>query len=318
MAEGHEQQAQVPDAFALSDDDFHAAVSDAESGTQDVAEPSEQEDTAPVGESSKETQAEPDNSGEAEAQEDTGKKQADDFKVDLGKPPKTYKITHRGQQVEVPEKQLISLAQQGFDYTEKTKALAPHRRLIDFIQKDPEAQKLLDQHFRRKAGMVEPEIKPYSGFDDDPDAWLKTNMQTIREQVKAELRQQTQQPQQPQQAALKTPNPADVVFTSLKARDKDNFEKVWPEVEKVMPNLTWQQVSHIRMDPLGAMSRLYDQVKARVGAAQTVDTPTTQANVIKPSFRSKSGGGQKVTQGKNAWEMSPKEFQAELARVKGY
>jgi hypothetical protein len=54
--------------------------------------------------------------------------------------PRILKLTHNGEEIEKPEEEVIALAQQGFDYTQKTQKLAEERKAIDMRTQALKAQ----------------------------------------------------------------------------------------------------------------------------------------------------------------------------------
>ena len=46
-------------------------------------------------------------------------------------PPRKLKLTHNGEEIEKDETEVIALAQQGFDYTQKTQKLAEERKYVE-------------------------------------------------------------------------------------------------------------------------------------------------------------------------------------------
>lgn len=124
-------------------------------------------------------------------------------------PPNTdadrkLKIKWHGQEIELPEKDLVSLAQQGYDYTKKTQDLAEKERnlapvegLAKQIQGDPRFAAYVYQYFNQ-GGPAQPAApKP----PEDPVERLKYE---IRNEIVKELGPQIQQSVQPltQQSAV--------------------------------------------------------------------------------------------------------------------
>ena len=55
-------------------------------------------------------------------------------------PPRKLKLTHNGEEIEKDETEVIALAQQGFDYTQKTQKLAEDRRHVEELSQTLKVQ----------------------------------------------------------------------------------------------------------------------------------------------------------------------------------
>lgn len=105
-------------------------------------------------------------------------------------PEDKYKIKWQGQEREVTQAELLDLAQKGFDYTQKTQALAQERDqlaglagLQKLLQSDPvKARKIAEVI----AGTTQPEPKKF----EDPIDQLKWE---TKQEALAEIRQELQQ-----------------------------------------------------------------------------------------------------------------------------
>lgn len=301
---GHEESLQLPDAFDLSDEDFRKAidegVTEEEEGQEDQAEVLQEEEGNPEAD---EVDDEVGKAEESEKVEESDEETKPSF--NLGDESGMFEIKHKGQVYRLTKDRLINLAQKGFDYDSK---VGPHARLVDLINSDKEAQSLLDEHFRKKAGM-EPKVKPYAEFGDNPDEWLKENLKENAGAVR-------QPPQQPRPV-----NPLEVVAHRLEQRDPEHFLKVTEKMPKYRQFLTVGQMERIQQD-FNALCSFYDQVKKYEGIGGVEEAKTESAPKTpkpKPPFRSVSGGkAAKTIEGKNFWEMSKKEFADMKARARGY
>ena len=70
--------------------------------------------------------------------------------------PRILKLTHNGEEIEKEEAEVIALAQQGFDYTQKTQKLAEERKAIDMQNQALKAQ---EEAFKKQAETQQAFIK---------------------------------------------------------------------------------------------------------------------------------------------------------------
>jgi hypothetical protein len=105
--------------------------------------------------------------------------------------PQARKIKWQGKEIEVPDDEMVSLAQQGYDYTRKTQALsdkermlAPLEGLFKQVQTDPNLAKHIASYFQ--AGQAQPQQQR---VPDDPVEALKHE---IIQQAKQELQKEMQ------------------------------------------------------------------------------------------------------------------------------
>jgi len=109
-----------------------------------------------------------------------------------GEEPEKYSIKWQGQEQEVTQEQLLDLAQKGFDYTQKTQALAqerdnlaPYQGLANRIKSDPQLASQIAELLSGKTPQQEPEKPRF----DDPIEQLKWE---TKQETLAEVRQEMQ------------------------------------------------------------------------------------------------------------------------------
>ena len=251
-------------------------------------------------------------------------------------------IVHRGEKKFVHKDKAKDLIQKGYDYDVK---VGPHSRFAQLIERDPQAAHWLDQYFRAKIqgqqpppppgsqqqpqGNQQQSDDPFKGMDDDEPitaAEARKALQALQaqqiQQIPQTIQQQMQQAQQ-QQAMSQRQGGMNQVAMMLQSRDPQNFAKVAPRLqEAAAQTLTKAQYDRVNNDP-AALCEFYDYVKDQVvggGQPQARQGGGRQASGG-GTFRAQSGGGQ-PPRGKDAaqkiWEMPRKDFEAEMAKIKGY
>jgi hypothetical protein len=112
------------------------------------------------------------------------------------------KIKHDGQEIEVPETDLIKLAQMGFDYTQKTqrlsereRSLAPFEGIISQIQQDPKLAKVLFDYWQggQLPGQVTPAAPAPIKSDDPVEVLTQQVIERVTAQLAGQLPAQIQQ-----------------------------------------------------------------------------------------------------------------------------
>jgi len=124
-----------------------------------------------------EQQSEPEQAKVAEQPQDPATEELtpDDLESDPTPPEQSaveaFEIVHNGQQKKLSREETIRLAQQGFDYTQKTQALAETQRQVQgrvrMVQEMEQVQPLLAQDLALVAS-VEAQLKQYQNVD-----WVK-------------------------------------------------------------------------------------------------------------------------------------------------
>lgn len=80
--------------------------------------------------------------------------------------PRILKLTHNGEEIEKEEAEVIALAQQGFDYTQKTQKLAEERKAIEIQNQAFKAQEeAFKQQTQTQQALIK-EIAKITGIDE--------------------------------------------------------------------------------------------------------------------------------------------------------
>lgn len=175
----------------------------------------EAEDSVPVPEEERQSL----NGSEPEVDEEDQIEESEEEVVDdeEAPPPRKLKLKHNDAEIEVDEDEAINLAQQGYDYTQKTQKLAEERRQFEAraqalrntemaLQRQIETQAALSDDFKKVAALDE-QIAAFRGADwnaitdADPVQAQKlffqfNQLQTQRQELAAELNKKQQQFQQ--------------------------------------------------------------------------------------------------------------------------
>lgn len=125
----------------------------------------------------------------AETKEETTET-AEETEETTSEEPEKYTIKWQGQEKEVTQAELLDLAQKGFDYTQKTQALAterdqlaPYQGLANLIKSDPVKAAQITAILSGQALQAQPEKKTF----DDPIEQLKWE---TKQEALAELRKE--------------------------------------------------------------------------------------------------------------------------------
>src|SRR6478609_1715945 len=121
-----------------------------------------------------EQQSEPEQAQAAEQPQDPATEEltADDLESEVTPPEQSavdaFEIVHNGQQKKLSREETIRLAQQGFDYTQKTQALAETQKQVQerirAVQEMEQVQPLLAQDLAQVTA-IEAQLKPYQNVD---------------------------------------------------------------------------------------------------------------------------------------------------------
>jgi len=322
--EGHDQQTTV-DPFEISSDEFAAKLAEAGSGADGAEDAPEGTNDTPTGENaSEEKQDPPGDTGQEKSDppplelDDDPKPPAADDDPDKGGAAETIAIVHNGQVHTLTKEKAIQLAQKGFDYDTK---IGPYQKMIKLIEADPDARKMLSDHFMQKAGGDNPggkdALKPISEYEDERD-WLRDNVNHLM---------QGQNPTAPEGGA--TPpadDPIAKIETDLKMRDPDNYVQVMQRMPEFSKKLSVEQYQRVNTD-FKALCKFYDYVKDNVlgppaPKEDAPEPPPTPSGASEDApFRMRSGSQSppaETPKGENlAWDLPNDKFNAVLNKAKG-
>jgi len=218
-------------------------------------------------------------------------------------------IVHNGQVHKITKEKMIELAQKGFDYDSK---VGPHGKIAQMINTDPELTKMVDDYWRGKVKddeAIDNKFKVLSMDDyETEELWMQANMQSVYDKVKKDT---------PEPAAPQPKNDESSSVTALRARDPENFERVYSKLSEYAEKLTVKDYRKVDSD-LASLCKFYDFVKEQEGSKKDGGTSSAQK---KPGFRVKSGGGDAPSskgEDSPAWKLSKKDFQKQLDKIKGY
>jgi hypothetical protein len=81
-------------------------------------------------------------------------------------PARKLKIKRNGEEIELDETEVVTLAQQGYDYTKKTQALAEERKQVESVAQALKAQEQTFQHQVQMQSALIQEIAKVTAIDD--------------------------------------------------------------------------------------------------------------------------------------------------------
>lgn len=94
-------------------------------------------------------------------------------------PERVIKIKHDGVEIEKPESEIISLAQQGFDYTQKTQKLADERKHVETMAKTIKEHEVAFQKQVEVHGALIQEIAEIAAIDKQLGQYQNLNWQQL-------------------------------------------------------------------------------------------------------------------------------------------
>ena len=332
--EGHEP---AKDAFDMSDDAFQEELDNAQ--TESPKDDTVEADTDKGGGDTEKIEATPPGDVEAPPAEE-GKAivpaAPTDTKPDSEKPPDSDKppedaalveITHNGVVYRVTPEKYKELAQKGYDYDHK---IGPHARLVQLINSKPEIATMVHDYVVRDVTGSQPpgqettppeakgpELKPLKDYESTED-WLRDNLETFAAA-------------QPKPEAATSVDPVIAqdmpeVQRLLYSHDPHHYQEVVAHFEEEFENLTMKKLKIIESS-YAELEKFYDEVKKRVvpdGTAPpqpNIPPETPVVPPVTPAFHVKPGGGapdRTTDQADLVWEMSNKDFDATLAKAKGF
>lgn len=341
MTDTGDTKERKPDAFALSDEDFQAVMAEAsaagETGDTDAREtPGDAQgagDTGPQAASDQQPKNQPDKPFTLDEPPAPAKPPA----AGGDQQPQMFEIVHNGQVHHLTREGVIALAQKGFDYDNK---IGPHKKIVRLVESDPAVAGILDEYARTgrlpvgQAPPAEPpKLKPLTEYDNEID-WFKDNFEALQQMTQPDVQHATR-PAAPapveadparQPAAAPPAAGTDVqrIVDTLSARDPRHYGQVAPHLmEYANRYLTVEQYRQVNSS-MANLVQFYDWVRDQVlsqGAAGGPPPETTApAAAGSAPFRMQSGGGQppREDSAKKAWQLPNKEFEAIIAKAKGY
>ena len=191
---------------------------------------------------------------------------------------------------------MTELAQKGFSYHSDMNRIAPQKKLVTLIESDEKIGELVNDYVKERAT---PRTSKLEDFETE-EAWLEDNL-TKREDAKKFTNTSESTPQQE-------------IIGFFMEKDPDHYEQVLTALGDHVGALSVNEYEVINSD-MGKLEEFYDKVKEKVV------NPSTGQVKPKATFRARSGGGappRVAKSSKNAWEMSSKDFDKIISKVKGY
>jgi len=207
-----------------------------------------------------------------------------------------FEIVYKGETQKVSREKIIELAQKGYSYHSDMNRIAPHKKLVKLIEGDQEIGNLVNDYVKNRA---KPQTSKLEDFESE-EAWLEDNLER---QKKAEKFKE-----------IHEATPGQEIVEFFRNKDPKNYEKVLSAVGQYANELTVKEYDAINHD-MDKLEAFYEEVKVQV---LSKGDPTMRPSA---SFRSRSGGGAPPRTKKSepkAWEMSSKDFNKIIQKVKGY
>jgi len=234
----------------------------------------------------------------------------------------TIEIVYHGQVHRLTKEKIVNLAQKGFDYETK---VGPHGKIVQMIEADPELAQIVAAHWKKKTeGPTKEEkpgdeaqaleVKPMDEYDSEVD-WLKDNLQGVVKLLGATAQKKGGDASTEATAPQQSP-----VATMLLTRDPKHFHHVMSKFPEYVGRLSVADYQRIDSDP-AALCQFYDFVKDQEVEKLTTTSEGKPSSSNKPPFKVKSGGGEAPRASDDvdaAWKLSNKDFETQLAKVKGY
>ena len=155
---------------AMLGDSIQTDVKEPEVPEQPVEEPQEEAEV-PTDETSEDTEAEPtEESEEPEAEEE---EQSED------EVPAILKLKVNGEEVEKPLEEVVALAQQGLDYTQKTQQVAEQRKELEAYAESIKAQEQAFQEQMQLNNVLIEDVAKITALDQQLNQYANVNWQQL-------------------------------------------------------------------------------------------------------------------------------------------
>ena len=207
-----------------------------------------------------------------------------------------FEIVYKGEVKKLPRSKVKELAQKGFSYHADMNRIAPHKKIVELIESDEEIGKMVNDYVAER---VKPKMTRLDDYESE-EAWLEDN---LKRQRKAEKFSQVQ-----------PPSPGQEIIAFFRDKDPENYETVLKAIGEHAEQLTVAEYKKIN-ESMEELEAYYDRIKDKVVSG------STSSSKPKQTFRTRSGGGAPPRPSKSdqkAWEMSSKDFNQMIQKVKGY
>jgi len=224
---------------------------------------------------------------------------------------RSFTIVHNGKEHVLDEGKMIELAQKGFDYDTK---VGPHRRLVQLLDSDPQAQQLLNSHFvRRFSGAPAPvsvddpnfrpapaqvpapapapapdlssvKLKKLSEFDSEAE-WLMDSFQRMNAAVRpAPAPAPSPATLTPPQVRIPSQHQGiQMVVNMVRSHDPLSADRVIPHIDQYADQLTVEEHRKVTSS-LPEFLNFYDKVKEQVlGSNPSQDSNSGETFTPKPN-----------------------------------
>ena len=317
-----------------TEDQAGESLDDKDAGDTGQEPPKDEEDAEGVGETPDNPTGDTDEEKPKDEEKEDG--EAKPFSLEDEKPKGKEKIfldiIYNGQTEKLTKEEAIRRAQMGTDYETKMRQLAPHRRLIEIVNRDKGLQDLITTYIQNggklpDAKPEQPRLKPLTEYDgeDAAERWLMDGIKTIQANEKANVQPVKDVSQKEMSTALQ-------VRAILSLNDSENFDDVFPEMCRRLPTLT--QADQAKIDAQCAQGdfrgihKFYTYVRDNIvkpkAKAEPTETPKQKTDGA-DKFRMRPGGGTPPKESSadggdlpDPWQLSDKDFKTHMRRLKGH
>lgn len=218
--------------------------------------------------------------------------------------PAVIKLKWNGEEVEKPLEEVVSLAQQGFDYTQKTQKLADERREIETYAQAVKAQ---EQGFQAQVQIQQAflkELATVKAIDDQIAAYAQINWQSLSDSDPVQAQKlffTYSQLQNQKQAALGDLNTKhqqaqqvqEQRMAEIAARGKQELPKLIPnfndsvakELQDFARNLKSDIASSFNPNDYKVLWMANEYAKLQASKPQVTNKVTNKPPVVKPGGR---------------------------------
>lgn len=162
----------------------------------------------------------------------------------------TLKLTHNGEEIEVPIEEAKALAQQGYDYTQKTQKLAEERKNVEIQAQAVKAQEQAIQQYAETQQALIKEIAQVTSIDNELARYQAIDWNSLSEKDPVQTQKlwiQYQQLQNSRTRALSELQQKQGQLEQQRALNAQaKLEKARSELLKTFPNWNEQTANELR------------------------------------------------------------------------
>lgn len=192
----------------------------------------------------------PEDETEGEVEDESGDETDETETKEEVKEPTIVKLKWNGEEIEKPLEEVISLAQQGHDYTQKTQKLAEERKTVE---EQAQAVKAQEQNFQQSVQVQQAflkELATVKAIEDQIDAYAKIDWQQLSDSDPVQAQKlffTYSQLQNQKQQAIGTLNSKHQEAMNLQAnRHAEAVKRGQEEIPKLIPDFNESVASDLQ------------------------------------------------------------------------